>query len=131
MALTLQDARKVLDAAEARAREIGINVSISVVDARGDLVAAHRMDGARWFTPEVARGKATVSATFGAPSADFADRASTPVMQSLNMMAQGGLVYGQGAVPVNRGGSLEGGVGVSGGSSQQDEDIAKAGVAAL
>ncbi len=130
MALTLQDARKVLDAAEARAREIGINVSISVVDPRGDLVAAHRMDGARWFTPEVARGKATVSATFGAPSADFVDRASTPVMQSLNMMAQGGLVYGQGAVPVNRG-SLEGGVGVSGGSSQQDEDIAKAGVAAL
>jgi uncharacterized protein GlcG (DUF336 family) len=131
MGLTLKDAQKVLAAAEARAKAIGINVSISVVDARGDLVATQRMDGARWFTPDVARGKATVSATFGAPSGDFAERASGPVFQSLNLMNQGGLVFGQGAVPVNRGAGVEGAVGVSGGSSEQDEDIAKAGLAAL
>jgi uncharacterized protein GlcG (DUF336 family) len=89
------------------------------------------MDGARFYTADVARGKAMVSAIFGRPSATFAERAGSPVMQSINQMHQGRLVFGQGAVPITRGEDVIGAVGVSGGSSQQDEDLANAGIAAL
>jgi uncharacterized protein GlcG (DUF336 family) len=131
MPLTLKDAQKIIMAGEASAAQLGIKVTIAVVDARGDLVALARMDGARYFTPDVAKGKAVVSATFGQPSGAFAERANSPVFQSLNLMRQGGLVFGQGALPIAKGGEVQGAVGVSGGTSQQDEDVAKAGLAAL
>ena len=131
MAITLADADKIMAAARASAQETGIRVSICVVDGRGDMVALARMDGARFYTADVARGKAMVSAMFGRPSAAFAERASSPVFTSLNQMQQGRLVFGQGAVPITRGEEVIGAVGVSGGSSQQDEDMANAGIAAL
>ena len=131
MAITLSEAQKVLRAAEASAKAQGINVSVSIVDPRGDLVASVRMDGARFFTPDIARGKAMVSALFGQASAAFAERGSNPVMQSLNQMQQGRLVFGQGALPITHGTEVVGAVGVSGGTAQQDEDVAKAGLAAL
>ena len=129
--ITLADAEIILGAAKDHANSLGIKVSICVVDARGDLLALIRMDGARFYTTDVARGKATVSAMFGRPSAAFAERANSPVFQSLNQMQQGRLVFGQGAIPVTKGEEIIGAVGVSGGSSQQDEEVASAGVSAL
>ncbi|MSQ33431.1 MAG: heme-binding protein [Dehalococcoidia bacterium] len=131
MAITLSEAQKIMRAAQASAKALGINVSISVVDPRGDLVASVRMDGARFFTPDVARGKAMVSAMFGQASAALAERASDPIFQGLNQMQQGRLMFGQGAVPITKGSEIVGAVGVSGGTAQQDEDVAKAGLAAL
>ena len=129
--ITLAQADSIVAAARANANANGIKVSICVVDARGDLVALVRMGGGRFYTADVARGKAMVSAMFGRPSAAFAERANSPVFQSLNQMQQGRLVFGQGAVPVTRGDEIIGAVGVSGGTSQQDEDVASAGVAGL
>jgi uncharacterized protein GlcG (DUF336 family) len=129
--ITLADAERMLGAAKEHANSLGIKVSICVVDPRGDLVALPRMDGARFYTTDVARGKAMVSAMFGRPSAAFAERANSPVFQSLNQMQQRRLVFGQGAVPVTRGEEIIGAVGVSGGSSQQDEDVASGGIGAL
>ena len=131
MPLTLKEAQKMMQAAEACANQLGIKVSISIVDGRGDLVAAARMDGARFFTTDVARGKAMASAIFGQPSAAFAERASMPVFQSLNLMHQGKFVFFQGALPIARSGETLGAIGVSGGTAQQDEDVAKAGLSAL
>ncbi len=131
MPLTLRDAEKAVQAAQAAAVKMGVNVSICVVDPHGDLVAAARMDKARFFTADVARGKAMVSAMFGQLSGAMAERAGSPIMQNLNQMNQGKLFFAQGAVPIAKDGEVLGSVGVSGATSQQDEDVAKAGVAAI
>ena len=131
MPITLADAKVLLQAGEAKAADMRLVVSISVVDARGDVVAIHRMDGARYFTPEVARGKAMAAAVFGQPSAELTERAKLPALQSLNQMHQGRFVFGQGGLPISRTAETEGAVGVSGGTAEQDEEIAKAAIAAL
>ena len=131
MPITLREAEKALKAAEVSAASLGVKVSIVVVDNRGDLVALYRMDGARHFTPDIARGKAMISAMFLAPSGTLAERATSPVMQTLNQMNLGRLVFGQGAVPIMRDNEVQGAIGVSGATSQQDEDIAKAALTSL
>ncbi|MDA0988171.1 MAG: heme-binding protein [Chloroflexi bacterium] len=131
MAITLSEAQKMLDAALTSASAIGVKGSICVVDTQGIPLALARMDGARFFTADVAHGKAMVSAFFGQPSAALAERASTPFFSSFNQMNGGRLFFVQGAVPVTQNEELVGAIGVSGGSAQQDEDIAKAGLEAL
>ena len=131
MPVSLKDAQTILLAAEASARKVGVIVSITVVDNRGDLIASIRMDGARYFTPDISKGKAMAAAVFGVSSATLTERAGSPVFQSLNLMHSGRLVFSQGAVPITQGVAIEGAVGVSGGTPQQDEDIANAGLAAV
>jgi len=65
------------------------------------------------------------------PSADLTARASSPVMQSFMASVPGEMVPAQGAVPVLRDGRVLGAIGVSGAKAEEDEEIAKAGVAAL
>ncbi len=131
MSVTLAQAQKVLQAARAAAEGMNIKVSVAVVDDHGDLIAFSRMDVARHTTVVISQGKALVSAFFGQPSGVLAERAGSPVLQSLMMMYQGRLVFGQGAVPISQNNQVVGAVGVSGGTGQQDEEVAKAGVAAL
>lgn len=131
MGVTLKDAQAVVQAALAKAQAMGIKISVAVVDDHGDAVALARMDGARHFTADVARGKAMASAYFGRASGEVAKMAGNPVFQSLGLMSQGKLVFGQGAVPVTKGGQVLGAIGVSGGTSEQDEEAAAAGRAAL
>jgi uncharacterized protein GlcG (DUF336 family) len=132
VALELAEAQAVLAAAQARAAELGLAVSVAILDARADDVLVARMDGARYTAFEIARGKALVSATFGRPSADMADFADTPVGRRTNALNHGRMVYGRGAVPLLRAdGTRVGAIGVSGALPEQDEDIAGAGAAAL
>jgi len=131
MTITLQEAEKVLQAARQQATSMSIKVSIAVVDRRGDLVVLARMDDAGYFTPDIARGKAVVSGSFGAPSAAFAERAAMPIFQTLNQMNQNRMVFHQGAVPILKGGNVIGAIGVSGATSEQDEEVAKAGAAMI
>lgn len=131
MALTADAAEKALQAAKAKATELDARATIAIVDARGDLVALLRLDGARWYTPGIAQGKAMASATFGRPSGEMSERADSPVMRSMLLMNDGRMVLGQGAVPIMDEGAIQGAIGVSGGTAQQDEDIAQAGVDAI
>src|SRR5579875_2609068 len=131
MSLTLADARTALDAAEAKDAELGLKVSIAVVDPHGDLVGAARLDGASYFTPEIARGKAMVSAMFRQPSEAVAERGPTPIGQRLNVLHNGALIFHQGAVPVTKGDAVVGAIGVSGALPQQDQEIAQAGASAV
>ena len=120
MSLTLDDAQRVLAAALAKGDELGVKVSIAVLDARGDLKLAARPDGAPHFSPDIARGKAQVSATFGAPSSGFADPgALKPILDQISGMTGGRMVFFQGAVPLMKDGQLVGAVGGSGASSQR------------
>ena len=129
--ISLEDAERVLQAAKGKAADMGVKLSISVVDARGDLKCMVRMDGAPWRTPYVSRGKARAAACFGIPSNDLTDRALTPVLRAVMEVEKGEFVPGQGALPIFRDGELIGAVGGSGGTAQEDEDAARAGIEAL
>jgi uncharacterized protein GlcG (DUF336 family) len=59
------------------------------------------------------------------------ERANNPVMRALMQMEDGQIIPQQGAMPIKRGNKLIGVIGVSGASSQEDEEVARAGLAAL
>ena len=89
MALNLAGVKTILEAANAKATEMGVRVSIAVVDARGDLLGLYRMDGARWGTANFSQGKAFASATYGQPSGALSERANLPIMQSALLQSGG------------------------------------------
>ena len=131
MYLTTTEAQRMLQAAQVKAQQMGVKVSISVVDGRGDLLTMVRLDGVSWRTAGISKGKAYASANFGVPSADLTDRAASPVMQSFMASVPGECVPARGAMPVLRDGRVLGAIGVSGAKAEEDEEIAKAGAAAL
>jgi uncharacterized protein GlcG (DUF336 family) len=132
MSLEFAQAEIVMAAARAHAESLKLKVAIAILDARADDVLVARMDGARYTAFEIARGKALVSATFGRPSADMADFASTPVGRRTDALNHGRMIYSRGAVPlVHADGTHAGAIGVSGALPEQDEEIAAAGAAAL
>ena len=131
VAVTLTEARRILEGAIARAEELNIKVSVAVVDNGGRLIAMNKMDGAIWASAYGCTGKAVASAAFGRPSGELQERASQPTPSGINQTSGGLMIMGQGAVPIIRNGQLEGACGVGGGTSQQDEDCARAGVARL
>ena len=117
MTLTLERAIECIDRGTARARELGVLVAVAVVDEAGHLVACHRMDGALWVTPEIARAKANAAAAFRASTQDLETRFAGPRQLFAGNVA--GLdpyqfVFGRGAVPVVQDGRIIGAVGVSG-----------------
>lgn len=123
---SLDEARAIIERARDKAKEIGVPMALAVVDAGGHLVALERMDGAPFTAPEIAWGKAYTAAAWKAPSAVLADRiGKDPAFSAAVSAATGGrFTPRQGALPLPAGGA----VGASGGSSQQDEDVARAGI---
>jgi uncharacterized protein GlcG (DUF336 family) len=131
MALTLAEANQVVQAAIEKAREMNIRISVAVCDAGGRLMAFNRMDNAIWGSVYGSQGKAIASVAFGRASGELTERAGTPIIQGI-MAAEGGhMIPSQGAVPITRDGVVIGACGVGGGTAQQDEDCARAGVAKL
>jgi glc operon protein GlcG len=131
MSITLNQANRVLRATLKKAADLNIKVSAAVVDAGGRLVAFQRMDGAIWGSAYGSQGKAVASAAFGRPSGVMQERATQPTPSGINAASGGEMIMGQGAVPLFRNGVLVGACGVGGGTSQEDEDCAAAGAAAL
>src|ERR1700704_5102801 len=131
MALTLEEANRIIDGALAKARELNIRISVAVCDAGGRLVAFQRMDNAIWASAYGSQGKAVASAAFGRTSGEMQARADQPTPRGINAASGGEMIMGQGGVPIIRNGVVEGACGVGGGPSQEDEDCARAGVEAL
>ena len=131
MAITLKEARQILDGSIAKAEELNIKVSAAVVDAGGRLIAMNKMDGAIWASAYGCIGKAVGSSAFGRPSGEMQERADQPTPRGVAAASGGEMILGQGAVPIILNGVVEGACGLGGGTSQQDEDCAKAGVAKL
>jgi uncharacterized protein GlcG (DUF336 family) len=132
MALTLKHALECIDKGAAKARELGFQVAIAVVDEAGHLIACHRMDGALWVTPEIARAKANAAAAFRASTDDLEKRFSgNRQLFASNVAALEGhqFVFGKGAIPVVEDGKIIGAVGVSG-AVPADNDHAIADAAA-
>jgi glc operon protein GlcG len=131
MAITLEEANRILQGAIAKAEELGIKINVAVCDAGWRLLAFNRMDGAIWGGSYGSMGKAVASAAFGRPSGEMQERAAAPIVQGI-MMAEGGhMIPSKGAVPIIRNGQVEGACGVGGGTSDEDEDCARAGVGRL
>jgi len=131
MALTLDEANRIVKAAIDKAREMNIKISVAVCDAGGRLMAFNRMDGAIWASVYGCQGKAIASAGFGRASGLLAERAGSPIVQGIAAAEGGHMIPSQGAVPIMKNGVVEGACGVGGGTAQQDEDCAAAGVAKL
>jgi len=134
MSITLEDARRVIAAAEKRADEIGQPMNIAVVDAGGNLVSHVRQDGAWIGSIEISISKAWTSRAFDISTKDLGDN-SQPTQQffgihTTNAHGRGVAIFA-GGVPLTRDGEVVGAVGVSGGSGEQDQTVAEAGAAAL
>ena len=131
MALTLAEANQIVQGAVAKAEELNIKINVAVCDAGGRLIAFNRMDGAIWGGVYGSMGKAVASAAFGRASGELQARADSPIIRGIAVAEGGHMIPSQGAVPIVRNGAVEGACGVGGGTSQEDEDCASAGIAKL
>jgi glc operon protein GlcG len=126
--LTLEAARSVVAAAEAEAVRRGATVVIAVVDEGGHVVLLERLNDTQVASVEVGIGKARTAAIFRRPSKVFEDQIREGRVAALALTGATPL---QGGVPLVADGQVVGAIGVSGNTPQEDEDIAKAGAAAL
>jgi glc operon protein GlcG len=126
--LTYAGARVAVDAAAVRAQALGVPVNIAVVDLAGGLLAFARLDGAPLLSGSIAQDKAyTVAAFNGVPThAWFGLIEAEPALRE-GIVHRDRLVIFGGGVPVIVEGTLVGAVGVSGGTAEQDREIAEAG----
>jgi uncharacterized protein GlcG (DUF336 family) len=131
MSLTLDEANRIIAGAIAKARALNIRISVAVCDAGGRLLAFQRMDNAIWASAYGSQGKAVASAAFGRPSGELTARAEHPTPRGIAAASGGAMIMGQGAVPIIRDGIILGACGVGGGTAQEDEDCARAGVEGL
>jgi len=130
--LTLKAATTLMKGAKAAARERGVAISVAVVDQGGQLVAFERMDTADLVTVQLAQDKAWTALMNRMPTRDLA-----PLVQpgaefyGYESIGRGRTIVFAGGMPVERDGVLAGGVGVSGGSTEQDQEIVDAALAAI
>jgi glc operon protein GlcG len=128
MALTLDIARTLIDAAIEEARAQHLDLSFAVVDSGGHVVAVARMDDADWITPEIALGKAWTAAAFRAPSDAQGQKAKDLVAfaGSISAATHGLYTPQIGGLPVEIDGTPAGGMGASGATGQEDEAVVRA-----
>lgn len=133
MNVSARDAAEINRIASAASIEIGKAMSIAVVDAGGYIVSVVRMDGARPLTPKIALAKAYSAAAMQRPTKMLKDWSnSDPVFFSqVATMGMEPIVATLGGVTLKRDGQVVGGIGISGGSPQEDQDIADSVVAEL
>jgi uncharacterized protein GlcG (DUF336 family) len=130
--ITLEEAKRIVSAAEHRAQQMGLAVNIAVMDAGRNLVAFHRMDGAWVASIDIAIDKAFTSAGRGLTTREIGEMAQPgQPLFGINTTNGGKMVIFAGGIPLTRGGGVVGAVGVSGGTVDEDHEVAEAGVAAF
>jgi glc operon protein GlcG len=126
----IEDARKVMNAAEAEATKNNWAVVISIIDSGGNIVMLHRRDDVQLSSIEIAQGKAKTALMFKRPSKVLDDAISSGGA-GLRFLALKDIVPLEGGVPIVAEGKIIGAIGVSGVLSAQDAQIARAGIDAL
>ncbi|WP_419840883.1 GlcG/HbpS family heme-binding protein [Candidatus Poriferisodalis sp.] len=130
--LTLAGARKALDAALDKAEAMGRRFCIAVTDASGEAIATARMDGAPRLSAGIALNKAfTVAGFAGMPTGDWWDLIKDEPALVHGITHTPRLIVFGGGIGIFVDGALVGAVGVSGGSAEEDAQVAQAGAAAL
>ena len=129
--ITFNEAQAVLDAAFAKATAIETPMSVAVVDAGRNLLAFGRQDDAKLGSIDVAIGKAYTSRSLDMNTEDVGPL-TQPGAPLYGLQATDPHVIGfGGGRPLSRGGEVVGAVGVSGGSVEQDQEVAAAAVDAF
>ena len=128
--ITLEQAKKVMAGAEAEATKNNWNVVITIVDSGGNVVMLQRLDGAQFGSIDVARDKAHTAVAFRRPTKVFQDLVSQGGA-NLRLLNLKGASLLEGGIPIVVDGKLVGGIGVSGVTSAQDAQIARAGLELL
>ena len=130
--ITLEQAKKVLAAAEAEAKKVvaPVGVTIAVHDSGCNVVLVQRMDNTSLATVQVAQDKSYAACGFRLDTKGVMDRLSKGG-EWLFLLGIRGLTPVEGGMPIIVDGKLIGSIGISGGSSQQDAQVAKAGAEAL
>ncbi|MGF6148668.1 Domain of uncharacterised function (DUF336) [Kingella potus] len=130
--LTLAQAQAVVNAAAAKAEAIKVPMNIAVVDAGGNLKAFARMEDAFIGSIDIAQKKAKTARYFNMSTRDLG-KAAQPGGELYGIeVSNGGLaIFAGGVLLVDKTGQIVGSIGVSGGSVDEDESVAKAGAAAL
>lgn len=130
--MTLEQARKVIAAAEKKAGDIGQPMNIAVVDEGGNLTAFVRMDGAWLGSIDIAINKAFTSRAFDISTKELS-KLSQPGDDffGIHVSNHGRIMIFAGGVPLKQGSRVVGAIGVSGGSGKQDQEVAEAGAGAF
>lgn len=130
--ITLDDAKKIIAAAESKAKQLGQPMNIAVADAGGNLVAHVRMDEAWMGSIDISIKKAFTARAFDISTKDLAKFSqSGGQFFGIDASNDGRVMIFAGGVPLKRAGKVVGAIGVSGGSGEQDHAVAEAGVAAF
>jgi uncharacterized protein GlcG (DUF336 family) len=124
--INLATAKKVAAAAAEEAVKLKINVVIAIVDTGGNIVYLERFDVVQWGSIKVALHKAKCSVMYKRPTKALEDTIAKGNMAYLTL---DGISAIEGGVPIIQDGKIIGAIGVSGGSSAQDGEVAKAGAA--
>lgn len=130
--VSLDDAQRVMAAAQAKAVEIGSPSNVAVVDVGANLVAHIRMGHAWTGSADISINKAFTARAFDISTKELGANAQ-PGQQFYGIQGsnQGRVMVFAGGIPLRRGDAVVGAVGVSGGSGDQDQAIAEAAAAAF
>jgi len=130
--LTLDDAKRMLQAGEAKAAEIGLPYNIAIVDAGGHLIAFVRQDDALIGSIDLAIGKAVTARLFDKPTSQLAELAQPrKPLFGIQQSNHGEVVIFGGGLLARIGDRIVGAVGTSAGTVEQDVAVAQAAIAAL
>ena len=130
--MTLEDARRVITAAEKKAKEIGQPMNVAVADEGGNIVAHVRMDNAWIGSIDISIKKAWTSRAFDVATKDVAPHCqSGGQFFGIHASNDGKVMIFAGGIPLKKDGKVVGAIGVSGGSGEQDHAVAEAGAAAF
>src|SRR5271163_4676571 len=127
--MTMEKAQRIIDAGVAKAKQIGQPMNIAVVDAGANLTAFVRMDGAWLGSIDIAINKAFTAKAFDISTLELGHN-SQPGDQffGIHESNHGRVMIFAGGIPLKVNGQIEGAVGVSGGSGEQDQAVAEAAV---
>ena len=132
MDITIEQAEQLSNAARQKAQQIGVPMNIAIVDAGANLKAFHRMDNAWLGSADIAIKKAKTARFFDMESGDIGKYSQPGGALYQIEVSNGGLISFPGGVPVKDAqGNIIGAIGISGGSVEQDREVALAGIAGL
>lgn len=134
--ITLDDALPILAAARAKAEEIGVKQTLCVVDESGNVIALHRLPGARLTGVDISIAKAFTAAGHERATHKFNEAPNGPALPGneafgISHMLPGKFAIFVGGFPLEYGGQIVGGIGVSGGNGEQDKAVGAAAIEAF
>ena len=129
--ITLEAAKAMIEASEAKASEIGVPMCTAIVDPDGNLKAFSRMDGAALLSIKIAQDKGYTAVGFGLSTKDWWQfiKDDGPLLHGITHAER--LIIYEGGIPIQSDGEIVGGIGVSGGYYTQDQECAEAGIEAF